>query len=110
MPKVTSFLEFKKKYELIYLEVKDKFKENNLSLKDYDLDYFDYDKNNHTFYVSFSSKNVEKLLNVDIKGEFLDDEVLITNFTDSSSNSDSDFYDLEDPHMDYVDDEHDNEY
>jgi hypothetical protein len=111
MSKIISFLEFKKKYSVIYNETKEKFTENNLSMKDYDLDYFHYDKLKNEFFISFSIKNLDKLSNVDVKGEYLDDEIVITSFSESKSTSGEDFYDIEEYRIpESEEDQHDSDY
>jgi hypothetical protein len=100
-----SLTQIKKSYPLLHDELKEIFKNNNKSLKNFDLDYFAIKSDTNEFYLSMASfaHSTESNITFDMKGEILEDEIAIFDHSFSSDESTEDLYDTE--RQSYCDDE-----
>lgn len=89
--KIKNLKDLKKKFPLIYKEIKEQFEKFKKKLSYYDLDYFIFNEENNTFYVTLSSGILDETSIFDMGGEILDDELAVHNVSisgDSRNNED----------------------
>lgn len=110
--KIKSLKDLKKKYPLIHEEIHEQFEKFKKRIKHYELDYFVFNEDNNTFFVSLSSGILDEVSIFDMGGEILDDELAVHNVSISgNSQNNEDIHDLEAWHRSlYDDDEHDTEF
>lgn len=107
--KIKNLDSLKKKYSLVYDEVLEQFSNNNKKLKNFELDYFEYDTDTNIFYLSMSSGVADELIVFDMHGELLDDELSV-NSADFNGATSDDIYSNESRESYDDDEQHDNDF
>lgn len=86
--KITTFKTLKRKFPFLIEEIIERFESANKKIKNFELDYFQLDKDENKFYLSMSSGICEELITFDMTGEILDEEIAIYNAAFSGDSSD----------------------
>ena len=106
--KIKTIKGLKKKYPSLWEEIVEQFSSSNKKIKNFELDYFEKDVDNNTFYLSMSSGICEELVTFDMGGEILDDEMSI-NYSSWSKSSSDDVYN-KDEMVSYDDEKEESDY
>ncbi len=95
--KIDSLKKLKNKYPLVFEEVIEQFEMANKKLKNFELDYFEHDKETDKFYLTLSCGVSSDLIMFDMHGELIEDEIAVDDASFSKDDSkNEDVYDTED--------------